>query len=232
MNNATFKARLALNAGNLQPSDPRYANLQAYVSDGIRFTITRACAKFPNYELFPELRDIEWIDVTIADQDYLPLPSDHFAVQRAFSADQSTNPVIANESWRLLTYVEPQDFDQLVKGTTQLAWPTLYTLRENRIYFNQTPRTGWTTYVKIDGVEDEPDMVNPTDVPRTNIRWHPAILDSATHLLLTDMGWPDADRFIAAADEKIGDVVASSMGLRRANTRKTLRMSGMPRRSV
>ena len=231
MNNATFKTRLALNAGNLPSSHPMFPYLQNYINDGIREMITRASARFPNFQLFSELRDIEWIDVTIVDQDYLVLPSDGFAIQRAFSLDSPTAPTIANAGWHLLTYLEPQEFDQLVKSTTSLAWPTLWTQREGRIYLNQTPRTSWTTYMKIDGVQDEPDMVNAGDVPRTNIRWHPAILDLASHLLLTDMGWPDAQRFLDAADEKIGNVGASVMGTRRLNTRRSIRMAGMPRRS-
>lgn len=227
MNFGTIKTRLALNAGNLQSSHPQYAYLNNYANDGLRLMISRASAKFPNYQLFPEHKDVEWTDVTVADQNYLSLPSDHIAIQRAFSLDSSTAPNMSNAGWRLLSYVDPKAFDQLSKPTTDLQYPAVYTVREGRIYFHPTPRATKTTYVKIDGIEDEPDMSSSSDTPRTNIRWHPAWLDFASYLLLTDMGWDDdAKRFLAAGDEKIAIVGASMVGLRLANINKRIRIVG------
>lgn len=179
--------------------------------------------------MFPEHRDVEWYDVTIANQNYLSLPTDQIAAQRAYSLDSSTAPNLNNADWRELTYIEPREFDQLEKPTTQSAYPSSFTLREGRIYVHPTPRTSYTTYIKVDGIQDEPDMSASGDTPRTHARWHPAILDLATYMLLTDMGRDDADRFLKAADEKIAMVGGSLVGLRRATTQRVVRIAGAPR---
>ena len=230
MNFTTLKARVQLNAGNMQSTHPLATYVPNYVNDGTRMVIMRASMKFPNFELFPEHKDVEWTDVTVADQDYLTLPTDQIAIRSCFSSDSSTAPNLNNTGWRLLTYMEPEAFDQLGRPTTQIAYPTNWTLRENRVYLYPTPRATKTAYVKLDGIQDEPDMSAGTDTPRTHIRWHPAILDFASHLLLNDMGWvEDAKRFKDSADDKINTIGGSMMGLRRANVKRAVRISGAPR---
>lgn len=230
MNNQTLKARLLLNAGNLQSSHPQYTYAQNFINDGIRLMVTMASAKFPNLSLFPEYTDTEWTDVTVADQNYLAVPTDMFAPQRVFSSDSSTSPTLANTGWRLLVWLDPQAFDQLPKPTTQLAYPSLWTAREGRIYLHPTPRTTKTTYIKVDGIEDEPDMSGNTDTPRANVRWHPAILDCASHLIWNDLGdYERATQYFDAAEKKVGLVGAAMAGMRRAMVNKSITVAGMPR---
>lgn len=230
MNYTTLQARVALIAGNMATTHPQYGNLGQFVNDGMHFLVQRSSLKFPNYELFPEHKDIEWTDLTIADQRYLALPTDQIAIQRVFSLDSSSAPNLNNSNWRPVSYIEPQAFDVLPKTTTITGYPSLFTLREGRVEFNPTPRTSWTTYVKIDGIQDEPTLSSGTDSPRSHARWHPAMVNCAAYLLLTDMGWhEDAQKQLNAADEQIGTIGGSMIGLRKAQIRRTVRVAGTPR---
>lgn len=232
MNLSTFKTRLLLNAKNLKSSHPFVSNTNGgadYINAGQKFFILRAAQRYPNYELFPEHKDTEWVDVTIADQNYMTLPSDGVVWYRFFSADSSSNPNLSNTNWREVGYIEPRAFDLLAKPTTDLSFPFQWTLREGRVYMNPTPRTNKTTYVKLDGIQDEVDLVNATDTPRTNVRWHEAILACGSYLLLTDLGWhDDAAKQLEKADQII-QTAPSLMGLRRQNMRRTMKVQGAPR---
>ena len=233
MNFGTVKTRMLLAGGNLQSGHPVYTYANNLVNDGLRFMIMRASQKYPNFQLFPEHVDTEWTDVTVADQNYLALPSDSIAIQRVFSLDSSSAPNLNNANWRVVSFIEPQAFDQLTKPTTQQNYPFQYTIREKRIYLWPTPRTGYTTYVKIDGIQDEPDMSSSSDTPRTDARWHPAWLDCASHLLCNDLGYADdATRFLASADLKIEAIGASMIGLRRANIKQNVRVIGTPKGGI
>ncbi len=230
MNFGTFKTRLALNAGNLPTTHPFYTYLGAIVNDSLRGFILRASAKYPNFQLFAEHKDIEWTDVTVADQMYLTQPTDQIVPQRVYSLDSSTAPTMANSQWRLVGYIEPEGFDQLNKSTTNLAYPTQWMAREGRIYLYPTPRTTKTTYIKVDGIQDEPDMSIATDTPRTNVRWHPAILDYASSVLCTQLGWDDdAQRFLKSCDDKLVTVGGAMVDLRRGLLKKTVQIKGAPR---
>jgi hypothetical protein len=227
-----MKTRLALVANNMQTSDPFYAYLDDHINQALRLLPLRASRLFPNYSLFPEHKDIEWTDVTVVDTNYLALPSDQIVIQRAYSLDSSSAPNLNNADWRELTWVSPKEFDQYEKPTTQEAYPSVFTLREGRIYFHPTPRTGYTTYVKIDGIQDEPELSADGDTPRMHSRWHPAILQLAAYFLFDDMGWAEqADRKLKAADEQISTIAASLVGLRHANTHRVMRVAGTPRGS-
>lgn len=231
MNFSTLKTRLLLNAGNMQSTHPLASYAGQYVNDGNRFMVARASRNYPNYQLFPEHSDYYWTpSVTVADTNTVALPSDSLVVQRVYSADSSTLPNLNNQQWRLLSYSDPEDFDQMSRPTTMTSYPVLWTQRKGNIELWPTPRTGKTTYIKMDGIDDEPDMTNATDVPRVNARWHPAIIDCASHLICNDMGWvEDAQRFLDAADQKIAMVGASLVGLRAANFKRCAYVSGAPR---
>jgi len=230
MNLGTFTARLALNVGNIRSTDPWYPYLDQYANDALRLMLLRASEKFPNFQLFPEHKDVEWIDITVADQAYLTLPSDAFTIMRVFSADSAAVPNTNDTNWRVVTWIDPKGIDQQTKPTTQLDYPSNYTQREGRVYLYPTPRATKTTYVKIDGIQDEVNMSSPTDTPRTHERWHPAWLDYGCFMLANDRGMTeDAQRFLGACDAKIKDIGTSLMGMRRANTRRTIRVAGMPR---
>lgn len=227
---ATFKTRLALIANNMPSSDPHYSYLGAHVNAAVKLLPLRASTRFPNYQLFPEHKDIEWTDITIVDQNYLALPTDQIAVQRAYSLDSSTSPNLNNSDWRELAYVTPREFDQYEKPTTQTGYPSVFTLREGRIYVHPTPRTDWTTYLKIDGIQDEPDMSADGDSPRTHSRWTPAILKLSAYFLFDDLRMhEEAERNLKAADEQIGTIGASLIGLRNGNLHRVMRVAGTPR---
>ncbi len=230
MNFGNFKTRGAKNAGNMQTTHPYYTDIGDIVNASLRLFIMRASAKFPNHQLFPELKDIEWTDVTVANQMYLTQPTDQLIPQRVYSFDSATAPTMANAQWRLLGFIEPEGYDQLSKSTTDLAYPSQWTSREGRIYLHPVPRTTKTTYIKVDGIQDEPDMSIATDTPRTNVRWHPAILDYASSMLLTNLGWDDdAARFLKSCDDKLVTVGGAMIDLRRSLLKKTIRITGAPR---
>lgn len=227
MNFLQFKTLVALNADNLKTSHPRYSLLGDYVNDGVRMFIMRASLKFPNLQIFPEHKDIEWDDVTVANQRYLPLPSDQFAIQRVFSAD-SASVAFADATWRPLSYISPKGIDQLPKSTTNVQYPTLYTQREGNIEFFPIPRTGKTTRIKIDGIGDEPIMTADLDVPRTHFRWHRAIACEASALLLNDMGMPDdAKRHLDEVDQILSTVGATILGMRRVQIHRKVHVRGI-----
>ena len=230
MNNTTIQARVALNAGNMPTVHPLYTYIQQYVNDGIRLMVAQSSVRFPNFDMFPEYKDVEWTDITIADQAYLLLPNDQLIPQRVFSSDSSTAPNLNNTAWRVVIPATPQEYDQWNKDTTNIAWPSNYMVREGRLYLWPTPRTGKTTYIKIDGVQDEPDMSAPGSSPRCAARWHPAIIDFASHLICNDLGWDaEAQKFFQAGDAKVQLFGASFVGGRRANIRRAIRIKGAPR---
>lgn len=225
MNFLAFKTRLALNADNMKSSHPRYAYLGDYVNDGVRMFIMRASLKFPNFQLFPEHKDVEWDQLTVADQRFLALPSDSFAIQRVFSADSAT-VAFADATWRPLSYIDPLGYDQnqMTKSASNVQYPTLFTQREGQIEFFPIPRTGKTTRVKIDGIGDEPVMTADGDTPRTHLRWHLAILCEATAILRTDMEMPDsAKAWRDEEDQHLSSTGATIMGMRRAGIKRTVK---------
>lgn len=233
MNYGTFKSRLLLACGHMKATHPLAAVTNGggdFVNAGVKFMILRASQKYPNFELFPEHKDVEWTDITIVDQNYLILPNDAMAVQRAFSLDSATSPNLNNTNWRELSYTEPRAFDLLSKTTSTVQYPAQWTIREGRIYFNPTPRTTKTTYVKIDGIQDEPDMSSSTDSPRMHARWHSAILHASTYLMMSDLGWhDDAAKHLALADEEITSVAVPLIGMKRQNIRRQVRVGGAPK---
>lgn len=229
MNLGTYKARLALNCGNLRSTDPWYPYLAQYASDALRLMPIRASEKFPNYQLFPEYKDIEWEDVTVADAQYLLLPSDSLAIQRVFSLDSATPPNLNNANWRLVTFIDPKNYDQQTKATTQIAYPGNWTQREGRLYLLPTPRASKTTYVKIDGIQEEVSLTDDSQVPRMHERRHPAWLDYGCFLLASDRDMVDmAQKYLGDCDAKIKEAVGAIVGLRKAQVRRTIRIAGMP----
>ena len=230
MNFQTMKTVVALNCNNLQSSDPVYTYLGQNVNDGVRMMVARALRAFPNYQLFPEHKDYYWTPVvTVADTNTVALNSDTFAVQRVYSADASSSPNLNNTQWRILTFMDAEDFDQLARPTTQTGYPICWTIRKSNIELWPTPRTGYTTYIKMDGVDDEPDMSANGDTPRVNARWHPAILDCATYLTANMLNQPEeAKRWLTSADDKILSTGAAIVGLRNANFKRVAHVTGAP----
>lgn len=227
MNFLQFKTLLALNADNMKSSHPRYAYLGDYVNDGLRMFIMRASLKFPNFQVFPEHKDIEWDDVTVANQRYLALPSDQFAIQRVFSAD-SASVAFVDATWRPLSYISPKGLDQLTKSTTNVQYPTLYTQREGNVEFYPIPRATKTTRIKIDGIGDEPIMTADLDVPRTHLRWHRAIAAESSALLFNDMDMPDdAKRHLDEVDQILSSTGTTIMGMRRTQIHRGVKVRGM-----
>lgn len=235
----TFKARLALNCGNLPSSHPLYTYLGAITNDAIRFMAARAMSKYPNSQLFPEYRDIDDISVvTTNGANAYTIPTQFLVVERVFSADSSSAPTDANTNWRPVWYMDPNAFDQLNKPTTQLQYPANYTFKANvttgnnsftdaKLYVWPTPRTGNLTYLKLSGIAGENDLVDATDVPYAHARWHPAILDYASHLMWNDLGSPDdAARYLASGDMKLQTAADGLIGMRRYQLKKRVRVAG------
>lgn len=229
---STFKTRLRYNCGNIPTTHELVTGTNGggdFINEALRYMLLRASQRYPNFELFPEHKDVEWTDITIIDQNYLALPNDQIAIQRVSVLESATVPNLNNSDWRPLSYIEPVAFDQLEKPTTTLQYPALFTLREGRVYVHPTPRTTKTTYIKLDGIQDEVDLTAAGDSPRTHSRWHPAILDIATHLMKNALNHSDADQWLDKADEKIMTIGASMVGLRKAQYKRSINIAGAPR---
>jgi hypothetical protein len=228
MNFGEMKAELALNLNNMQSSDPFYSRLGRWLNEGANRIITMAIAKDKKaLQLFPELKNRRWWDTTVANQNYLDLPDSLLALEfvtytkttAAFDASRHTEFPSSETS--------AETFAFLSKSATTVGWPSLHTRRGNRLAFHPTPTTAYLTVVVLNGIRKEDTLIEDTQTYAMNETWHPTVVKAATALGNEALGWPDAERWWAAADRDLGGGV-NREGLERRKDTVQIRIEGAP----
>jgi len=148
---------------------------------------------------------------------------------RVFSFDK-TGADVSDDERKIVSETNWPTWELTTKDSTRTGYPRLWTRFGNKIYFDPVPRTSYTTDLYLIGLKENKTMVQTTDVPDVDARWHDAILDYVVYLGAKEMGWDElADRSLAACDKQILQTL-SILGVENRYDGKTMKVKGDPTR--
>ena len=225
-----MKLRVARNLTNLQSSHPIYSNdLQGFINEASNRVVLMAMAKDRRgFNLFPELRNVQFEDITVNNQDYLAIPA-NMLVLDSISITKNSAAYASASQTEYPVYEEPdvQLFNQMNKAQT--GYPTRWTRKGARVYFWPTPTTAYVTRVVFRGTRREADLSADGDTLTMDYIWHPAVVDYASYLGAQALGWKDdADRWLEACQRKVTET-ANLVGLERMKNESSIEIAGTPR---
>jgi hypothetical protein len=218
-----MKTRVALALNNLQSSDPWYSYLGDHCNEAANAVILLAISKDrKNVNLFPELRNIRWTDITVNNQGYLAKPS-NLLVLDSVNCTRSSSAYDASRSTEYPLIEEPDQtrFGLLSKATTTVGYPTIYHDAASSILLWPTPTTAYLSRVLVRGIKKETALSGDSDTFAMNELWHPVVIDYATYLTANRMGWAEeAERFLTSAEKRVTQTIdLLSLGKRRNTNR-------------
>lgn len=233
-----MKARVALNCDNLQTTDPVYTNsssLGDYINEAANRVILLAAIdpttrkRRGNFSMFPELRDRRWVDVTVNDQGYLLMPTNCLVPDTLTCTRLTTSYDQSRTVEYPLSEIDIDSFKFLDKSTSTVGWPTTWCRSATELLLHPTPTTAYLTKIVLRGIRAEQDLSGASDEFTMHYLWHPAVVDMATHLTMTALGWHDqAERWFASCERKIGETVSFLGSANRLNG-FCLEIAGAPR---
>jgi hypothetical protein len=224
---ATLKARVALNCNNLPTSDPHYTYLGDVVNQAANDIILMAVSKDRrNINLFRNLRDRRYYDITVNNQGYLSRPSTLLVVD-SVTCTRDTDSYDPSRSTEYPVTEEPDQatFALLDKSTSTTGWPTIWTEAAEQILLWPTPVTAYLTQVVVRGIRKEAALSNDNDTFTMEDIWHPIVLMYATHLMKLELGDPDADNWLEKAEKRVTQTV-DILGLQNRRNRMRVQIAG------
>lgn len=211
MTNAQMKAEVRRMLGNMQTSDPFYADVQTWVNRGIQDVVLIGVqGASSGTDLFPELR-CAWKSTLSANGiNHQPLPDDKILITSMGSFDKSS-AVDTNVDRALpMNYVTPEVFELLVKDGTRVGWPRIWTMRGRDFYYHPTPVStpiDYRTFMLLHGIERDPypDLSADGDVPKISSLWHDVCVTRAAAIGARRKNWIDrADSWDAEVGRRLG----------------------------
>jgi hypothetical protein len=219
-----MKTRVALNCNNLQSSDPVYTYLGEFVNEAAnRIILIAASSDKRAVNVFPELRDRSWSDITVASTQAYDLPTDLLVLDSVKITQLTTTYNPATQTEYPVVETDVDTFATLSKSAT--GFPTMWCRAGSQIKFWPTPTTAYLTRVVLRGILKETAMSGSTDTLVMDSMWHPAVIDYATGLCMDALGWDDAEKWFSRAKEKVTEII-NPVGLERRKDRMQIRIAG------
>lgn len=224
----TMRTRVALNAGNLQSNDPHYAYVDENVNDAANQIVLMAISKDKaNVNCFPELQRRRWHDVTVNNQGYLNKPT-NLLVLDSVSMTKTTTSYDPSRHTEYPIIEEPDQsvFGTFSKASTTVGYPTRWCEASESILLWPTPTTAYLTRVVVRGIREEATLSADGDTLVMNPRWHPVVIEYATHLTWKQMGeHEEADKWLLATEKRMTQVI-DLYGLAKRKNRLQINIAG------
>ena len=227
MNLSQMKAKLIVQTNTLQSNDPHYTYLTDTLNEaGNGLIMLSVSMERQNINLFPELRNHRFTDLTVAEQGYISKPSSmlvmdsltYTKVATNFNPSRDTEYPVTEES-------DGDNFALLDKTSTNANWPQTWFDAATTILINPTPTTAFVTTVVMRGIRQEVPLVLDTDTFQMKTYWHPVVVDYAEYLMKSRMGLDEAEKVLARVKDRIGSTI-DPLGLANRKNRKVVRIAG------
>jgi hypothetical protein len=223
-----MQTRVALNCNNLQSSDPHYGYVDDAINEAANAVVLMAIGgDRRNMNLFRNLRNRRYYDITVNGQAYLSRPS-NLLILDSVSITRSTTAYAAatQTEYPVTEMTDQQNFGLLNKSATD--YPTIFHDASESILLWPTPTTAYLTYVVVRGIRKEAALTNSGDTFAMEDIWHPIVIDVATSIMLKNMGQFDAsEKWMAAAEKRVTQTV-NLVGLSNRLNRVRIGIAGAP----
>ena len=210
INFGTMTDMVAARLGNMDAtSDPLFeAYLGAWVNEAGNAVVLRALDKSRyKYGIFPELEDKWIVDSTTNDVSYVARPDDLIILTGMYSFDLASGAT-ENSPRHLMTKIE-NDRKYEMMSKTQEGWPRQYRRYGNRVYIYPLPATGYLSQTLMLGLAKENTLSADGDTFVTEGIWHPAVVDYATFVGASWLGWfEEASAAVAMCDQKLENSIS------------------------
>ena len=206
---SAMKARVALNAGNLQTGDPHYGYVDDVVNEAANAVILMAVSKDKrNINSFQRLRNRRYADVTVDAQGYMTKPDDLLVVDSVtYTKSTSTYNPSRHTEYPITEEPDQARFALLDKTSTTVGYPQIWCEASTQILLWPTPTTAYLTQVVVRGIKKEAALSNDNDTFDMEDIWHPVVVQYATYLMLQNLGHDDADKWLARAEKRMTQIV-------------------------
>lgn len=226
---STLKQRVITNCNNLPPQHPHYSSVGTYINEAKDEIMTLMVSPRGKklLDFMPRLRNWRWFDVTIAAQDYLPLPSNMLTLESAtYTKSTATYSPGAVTEYPVFEQPDPVLFGQLSKAST--GWPVFYRRAAASVEVWPCPSTNFLTQIVLRGTRKEADLVNPSDTYLMDVKLQNFVVELATAITMEKMGWEEAAARRASFENRMAKYtnVTAEEGTR---TVITTSIAGMPR---
>src|SRR5688572_14607457 len=192
-----METRVLLACNNMQSSDPWADYIRDHINEAANAVILLAISRDRrNVNLFPELRQRRWYDVTVNAQGYLDRPSSLLVLDSV----SQTRTTTAYDPSRHTEYPVIEETDQarfalLDKSSTTTGYPQIFHDAATQILLWPTPTTAYLTQVVVRGMRKETALTLDAETFQMNELFHPVIIDYATYLTMQRMGLDEAEKF-------------------------------------
>jgi len=227
----SFQGRVRAQLDNLPSQHDHYTLIPTYCNQAIEEIQTLGLSMGREMlDQLPRLRNWRWWDVTIAGQNWLPLPERMLWLEGMFYAESTAtydpSTVVLKPS------SEPQgaNDDFGLYSRTSTGWPTLYRRAGSRVEFWPTPSTSPTDYratVVLQGTRMDNILSADTDTLLMSPRLQLLAIDLSVAVSMEKMGWDEASEKRTQVETKLGRLI--SPGEKERSRRKVqTRVAGSP----
>lgn len=204
-----MKTRVALNCGNMQSNDPHYTYLGDVVNEAANAVILMAVAgERKNLNSFQRLRNRRYYDTTVNAQGYLTKPDDILVVDSVtYTKSTSAYDPSRHREYSIYEETDQERFGLLDKASTRVGYPQIWCEASTQVLLWPTPTTAYLTQIVLRGIKKEAALANANDTFDMEDIWHPVVIQYATYLMMQNLGWDDADKWLARAEKRVTQIV-------------------------
>jgi hypothetical protein len=213
----------------MQSSDPFYTYLGDFTNEAANAVLLLAISRDRrNVNLFPELRQRRYYDVTVNAQGYLDRPSS-LLILDTVSYTKTTTAYDPSRHTEYPVIEEPDQarFALLNKSATTVGYPQIFHDAATQILLWPTPTTAYLTQVVVRGMRKETALTTDGQTFQMNELFHPVIIDYATYLTMQRMGLDEAEKFLTAAEKRLTQTI-NLLALSNRRERSRIIVAGTP----
>jgi hypothetical protein len=224
-----MQTRVKLACNNMQSSDPWATYVDEHINEAANAVLLLAISRDRrNVNLFPELRQRRYYDVTVNAQGYLERPSS-LLILDTVSYTKTTTAYDPSRHTEYPVIEEPDQarFGLLDKTSTTVGYPQIFHDAATQILLWPTPTTAFLTQVVVRGMRKETALTTDGQTFQMNELFHPVIIDYATYLTMQRMGLDEAEKFLTAAEKRLTQTI-NLLALSNRRERSRIEVAGTP----
>lgn len=229
----SLQGRVVTQLDNLPSQHPHYSMIGAYFNEAkdeiLRTALQQNRAVL---DMVPRLSNWRWSDVTVAAQNYLPMPERMLWLDSVSYSKLQTTYASATDTLYPVTVVPAgSSMDFGVLSRSQTGWPSLCRRAGGRIELWPTPSSSPTDYrtsVVVGGFRMDKDLSGNTDVLLMPPFMQMLAVDLAVVIAMEKMGWEEAASRRQSLMVKLSEQIGGGVKERIATPIRT-RVAGMHR---
>lgn len=201
---------VALAAGNLKPTHPLYIWVTGDSGTDTPSLINQAANRFLRMYVhrLSEMPAAWTIGPTVVDETEHSLVADMLVVFRVVCAHSATEPDWDTARTYPVQYVEPEEYDLLEKGSSNVGYPRIWTKRGKQLFIHPTPSADYIDYLRVYGLMEETELEADGDTFYMNPDWHPLVCRLAASMLEQIRGnHMKAKELLASVRQEMGDAI-------------------------